>query len=105
MNVSFLLLLNKEWKEEEQSDLDSIGTCDLHILHNSFNISENAAEFKPKKSLSLIFHDIPTWPSDYTVLSAAVVSDYPLKLSGHCWVENENLARRARETWPKVAQS
>ena len=63
MNNSFLLMLNKEWKEEELSDLVSIGTCGLHTLHNSFKYGENATEWKLKKVLSSvykIFHESPS---------------------------------------------
>jgi len=49
MNNAFLSILNIERKEEERSDLFSIGTSDLHTLHNSFNHSENATERKTKE--------------------------------------------------------
>ena len=39
---AFLWMLNKERKEEERSDLVSIGTCGLHTLHNSFKHDESA---------------------------------------------------------------
>ena len=107
VNNSFLLMLNKERKEEELSDLISIGTCGLHTLHNSFKHGENATEWKLKKLLSSvykIFHESPSRRSDYEALTAATESEYPLKFCGHCRVENENVAWRAREIWPKIIE-
>ena len=100
-------MLNKEQKEEELSDLVSIGTYGLHTQHNSFKHRENATEWKLKKLLSSvfkIFHESPSRRSDYEALTVATESEYPLKFCGHRWVENENVARRAREIWPKIME-
>ena len=75
---AFLWMLNKECKEEERSDLVSIGTCGLHTLHNSSKHDESATEWKLKKLLSSIyklFNKSPSRRSDYEVLTAAIESD------------------------------
>ena len=36
------------------------------------------------------------------MLAEAQNSDYPVQFSGHRWVENKTVAKRARNVWLKV---
>ena len=108
VNTSFLSMLSKEWREEELSDLVSIGSCGLHTVNNSFKQGKNSTEWKLKKLLTsvyTIFHECPSQRSDYQTLTAATDSDYPLNFCGHCWVWNKNFVKTAREVWFKIVDS
>ena len=105
VNTSFLTSLNEERMDRELSHLVSCGSCGHHTIHNSFKHGENATGWNLKKLLSSmfkIFHESPSRHADYEVLAEAQNSDYPLQFCGHRWVENENVAKRARNVWPKV---
>ena len=105
VNISFLSSLNEDRMDRELSHLVAIGTCGLHVLHNSFKHGEKATGWNVKKLLSSmfkIFHESPSRRADYEVLTEAQNSDYPLQFCGHRWVENENVAKRAIDVWPKV---
>ena len=105
VNTSFLTSLNKERMDRELSHLVSLGSCGLHTIHNSFKHGENATGWNLKKLLSSmfkIFHEGLSRCTDYEMLAEAQNSDYPLQFCGHRWVENENVAKRARNVWPKV---
>ena len=91
--------------DQELNHLISLGSCGLHTIHNSFKQGENANGWNLKKVLSSmfkIFHESSSRCADYEMLGEAQNSDYPLEVCGHRWVENENVAKRARNVWPKV---
>ena len=81
VNTSFIAMLNEDRRENELTELVSIGTCGLHTVHNSLKHGENASSWKLKKlqsSLYKIFHESPSRRSDYESLTAAVASEYVL---------------------------
>ena len=49
-----------------------------------------------------IFHESPSRRADYEMLAEAQSLDYPLQFCDHRWAENENIAKKARNVWPKV---
>ena len=88
------------------SQLISIETCGIHTVHNIFKKGENAISWKLKTLLSSmfkIFHESPSQRADYELLTEALESDYPLKFCNHQWVENKNVAKRAKAVWHKIA--
>ena len=106
VNTSFLTSLNEERMDRELSHLVSLGSCGLHTRHNSFKHGENATGRNLKKLLSSmfkIFHESTSSRADYEMLREAENLDYPLQFFGHRWVENENVAKRARNVWSKFA--
>ena len=105
VNMSFLSALNEDRMDRELSHLISIGSCGLHTVHNSLKHGEKASGWNLEKLLSSIFkifHESPSRRAVYEMLTEAEKSDYPLQFCGHRWVENENVAKRARIVWPKV---
>ena len=105
VNKSFLSSIMEKRKEEGQKDLIDLGTCGLHIIHNSFKHGAKASGWNMKKLLSAlykIFHESPSRRADYERLTEALSSDYGLQFCGHRWVENERVAKRGQEVWPKT---
>ena len=52
VNQSFLDLLQKDRNEKGLSQLVHVGTCGLHILHNSMKHGEKVSGWNVKKLLS-----------------------------------------------------
>ena len=107
VNKSFYGLLQDRRKEENLNGLVFLGTCGLHIMHNSFKHGERASKWMMKKlcsSLYKIFHESPSRRSDYERITLAEDSDYALQFCGHRWVENEPVAKRGRAIWPKIRE-
>ena len=78
VNTSFLSTLNAKRKDDELSDLISIRTYGLYIVHCSFNHGEKATGWKLKKLLSSmykIFHESLSRRSDYEKLTETQSSD------------------------------
>ena len=49
-----------------------------------------------------IFHESPFRRTDYEFLTKALKFDNPLKFCSHRWVENEDVAKRAKAVWDKI---
>ena len=49
-----------------------------------------------------IFHESPSRRTDYEFLTKALKFDNPLKFCSHRWVENEDVAKRAKAVWHKI---
>ena len=104
-NTKFLPNLNEERQDQELSQLVSIETCGIHTVHNAFKNGENASGWKLKTLLSSMFKILQESPSrwaDYELLTEALESYYPLKFCSHRWVENEDVAKRAKAVWHKI---
>ena len=94
--VSFLTSLNEKKMDGELSHLVSLGCFGLHTIHNSFKHGENATGWNLKRLLSSIFkifHESPSKHAD---------CNYPLQFCGCRWVQNENVAKRARNMLPNI---
>ena len=81
----------------------NIGSCGLHVVHNSFKSGVVASEWDIAsllKSLYYLFNDAPTRKADFLKLG----SKPRLKFCGHRWLENVNVAERAIEIWPTVVK-
>ena len=105
VNTKIISNLNEKRRDQELSQLVSIETCGIHTVHNVFKDGENASGWKLKTLLSSmfkIFHESPSRRADYELLTEALESDYPLKCCSHRWVENEDVAKRAKAVWHKI---
>ena len=105
LSTSFLTCFNEERMDGKLSHLVSLGSCGLHAIHNPYKHGENATGWNLKKLLSSmfkIFHESPSRHADYEMLPEAQNSDYLLPFCGHRSVENWNIAKRARNVWPKI---
>ena len=51
-----------------------------------------------------MFEEAPKRCKKYEENTLAKTSDYPLQFWLHCWVENEIVAKRAIEIWPRMVE-
>ena len=51
-----------------------------------------------------IFNESPARRAYYEALTKAISSDHSLQFCAHRWVENERLAVKAREIFPKIVE-
>ena len=107
VNLVFLDLLNEHRSDNELSRLIDIGTCGLHTTHNSMKHGENSSGWKLNKllqSIYKIFEEAPKRREKYEEITLAKTSDYLLQFCSHRWVENEIVAKRAIEIWPRMVE-
>ena len=107
INLAFLNLLNKHRFNNELPHLINIGTRGLHTIHNSMKHGENSSGWKLNKllqSMYKIFEEAPKRREKYEEITLAKTSDYPLQFCLHRWVENEIVAKRAIEIWPRMVE-
>ena len=82
-----------------------IGSCGLHVVHNSFRAGFEAAQWNLNSfltSLYFLFHDTPARREDYFLITNSNV--LPLKFCPHRWVENAKVAERAQQIFPDVVK-
>lgn len=83
-NVNWKLfdLLDKEIEKETNKLLCNIGSCGLHIVHNSFKCGHNAASWDVDNflsSLHYLFKDSPARRDDfYTITGTSIKSHMPM---------------------------
>ena len=83
VNLKFLELLAEKCKDDSLNELIPIGTCRLHMVNGAF------------QNLS------PSRRVDYERILSAT-KDYPLFFCSTCWVENANVAKKAKKIWLKL---
>ena len=101
-NKAFLSMLNEERQTNESSTLIDIGTCGLHTINRSLQMSAKATDWNLKKLLSSmyqIFHESLSRASDYERMAEATISDFPYVFCATLWAENPSVARKARKVW------
>ena len=89
--------------EKLDKRLLNIGSCALHVFHNSIKagLKECGWEIDTLlRSLYYLFHDSPARRDDF--LSCTNSKLLPLKFCGHRWLENIPAAQRAITVWPAV---
>lgn len=87
----------------ETFELLNLGSCGLHVVHNSFKSGMKEAEWRIDEflqSLFYLFRDVPLRRADYTSITASTL--FPLKFCAVRWVENQSVAERAYEMLPKL---
>ena len=68
---------------------------------------ENSSGWKLNKllqSMYKIFEEAPKRREKYEEITLAKTSDYPLQFCSHRWVENEIVAKRTIEIWPRMVE-
>ena len=79
VNTSFLTSLSEGRMDRELSDLVSLGSCELHTIHNSVKHGVNATEWNLKKlhsSMFKIFHKSTSRRQFWTTHFNFVVTDW-----------------------------
>ena len=105
--MAFLDLLIEDRSDNELSRLINIGTYGLHTIYNSMKHGEDSPGWKLNKllqSMYKIFEEAPKRCEKYEEITLAKTSDYPLQFCSHRWVENEIVAKRAIEIWPRMVE-
>ena len=99
-NVNWALfncLQDKMYSDHDKGFID-IGSCGLHILHNCFRHGADATGWDISTiltSLHKLFKDVPAHREDFETITKSC--QFPLKFCAHRWIENINVANRARE--------
>ncbi|GFS10193.1 hypothetical protein ElyMa_004802100 [Elysia marginata] len=89
--------------EIQGQELINIGSCGLHVFHNSFHAGHAASGWDLGhffSSLSWLFKDTPAWREDFTELTGC--TDSPLEHCPHRWIENVPVAERGLHIWEDV---
>ena len=103
VNWKFFKLFQEKMEENHNKQLLNVGSCGLHIVHDAFkkgSVSSGWGVDKLLSSLYYLYKDTPARREDFTTATGSNV--FPLKFSGHCWVENVAVAERAMEIWPNT---
>ena len=102
VNWSFYNALNKEIFGEATKAVD-LGSCGLHILHNSFKAGFEQTSWHLDsflRSLYTMFHDVPARRDDFIAITGTNI--FPMKFCAHRWIENARVAERAQAILPDV---
>ena len=104
VNWKFYKLVREKLSEEfDDTKLINIGSCGLHIIHNSFKSGATASGWDISSLLSslyYLFKDAPARREDYTRVTES--SLLPMKFCGHRWLENVPVCERALALWPSI---
>ena len=90
VNWKFFTDMKKKLSDDFDTILINIGSCGLHIVHNSFKTGATATEWKVEallSSLYYLFKDSPARREDFSKVSGS--TRLPLKFVNHRWLENE----------------
>ncbi|KAE8278809.1 hypothetical protein D5F01_LYC22384 [Larimichthys crocea] len=90
-------------QKQVDRSLLNIGSCGLHILHNSFREGCKTTGWDIEHTLSSLywlFHDCPARHEDF--VTATGCSTVMLKFCKHRWLENVTVTDRALKLWPYV---
>ena len=102
-NSKFSTDIKKKVADDYETILISIGSCGLHIVHNSFKTGATAAECKVEALLSSLYHlfkDSPARQEDFSKVSGSI--RLPLKFVNHRWLGNETVCERALGLWEDI---
>lgn len=84
-------------------DLLNIGSCGLHVVHNSFKNGNKRTGWSIDdflQSLYYLFKDVPLRRADYAAVTGS--DEFPLKFCSVRWVENQSVAARAIKMLPNL---
>lgn len=101
MGWKFVELLQEEHREQcGGAQLQIIGSCGLHTIHNSFKSGFSVWQVeKVLKALHYLFHCAPARREDF--VSVTKCDTFPLPFCRH-WLENIPAVERAIEIWPYI---
>ena len=100
VNWKFVELLQEEHREQcGGAQLQIIGSCGLHTMHNSFKNGFVVWQVeKVLKALHYLFHCAPARREEFVLVTKC--NTFPLPFCGHRWLENLPAVERAIEIWP-----
>lgn len=104
VNLKFFNDLQKDFSENQNRSLLILGSCGLHVVSGSFKTGIESTDWDLisfLRALHNYFKDRPARRADY---NAIFDTDCPLKFCGTRWLENIDVAKRAREILPNVKQ-
>ena len=96
-------LLSTQIEQGTRRNLLNVGSCGLHIMHNSFRAGITETEWDVEHTLNCLywlFKDAPARREDYITVTGSTI--FALKFCPHRWVENVPVAERALEIWDNV---
>ena len=105
VNWKVFRLMQEDVEKQSGKKLLNIGSCGLHVIHNSFRDGCSAAEWEVETFLSSgrwLFKDSPARCEDYTSVTGSTC--FPLDFCRHRWLENVPVVERALEIIPFVVQ-
>lgn len=105
MNWKVFRLMQEDVEKQTGKKLLNIGSCGLHVIHNSFRDGCSAAEWDVETFLSSVtwlFKDSPARREDYPSVTGS--TSFPLDFCRHRWLENVPVVERALEIIPFVVQ-
>uniref|UniRef100_A0A3B1ILN4 Exostosin GT47 domain-containing protein n=1 Tax=Astyanax mexicanus TaxID=7994 RepID=A0A3B1ILN4_ASTMX len=102
VNWKFVELLQEEHREQcGGAQLQIIGSCGLHTMHNSFKNGFVVWQVeKLLKALHYLFHCAPARREDFVLVTKC--DRFPLPFCGHRWLENLPAVERAIDIWPYI---
>ena len=104
MNWCFYDKVVKNREEMELHQLINIGSCGLHIIHDSFKTHIEVADWDIKataKDVFQILHNSPATRADYISVSGSNL--FPL-FCATCWVEDKKFAKQLLEIMPHISK-
>ncbi len=96
VNWKFFGDLQDQMKEDHKVGLLNLGSCGLHIVHNSFRTGMSATGWDVPAFLSAIYNllkDAPARREDF--INTTSIGILPLKFTSHRWLENVSVCERA----------
>lgn len=107
VNFKFLNDLQKDLKDEhgEHFNLFDTGSCGIHTVHNAFKTAFQNGTWAVSSFLRAIynvFNNSPARKSDYIEFTSSTV--FPLEFCSTRWVENIQVAERAKLIVPNLKQ-
>ena len=95
VTLAFLKKYASVREEKKLDPLIDLGTCGLHVVHGSMKPGAKASEWELQKLLKAMWqfiHDTSARQAMYKNISES--TDYPAKLCGHRWCENEKCVEK-----------
>ena len=104
VNWKFFDLLKKQMSEDHGVILINIGSCGLHIVHNTFKTGALSSTWDISSFLSslyYLFKDSPARREDFQIATGS--SLMPLKFVSHRWLENVPVCERVLKIFHHIA--
>ena len=104
VNWKFFGDLKKKIGDDYGTALINIGSCGLHVVHNSFKSGMDATGWQVSSFLSSLYYLFKDAPARKENLFATTGSTLmPLKFASHRWLENVPVCERALKLWDNIA--
>ena len=102
VNWSLYNKVNQTLKDDHGAGTLCVGSCGLHVLHNSFKAGVEDSGWEVHNfldALYILFDSVPARREDYVSVTSEIANSgkFPLKWCPHRWLENESVAQRAIE--------